>query len=104
MSHYRHISVLAALSNAIEIIMKLQNNAFLKDGRLLSYQQPGFRTHHSNSTALLKITNDLLIATDERLLSLLVLLDFPKAFDSGIELVRLYNLSGQSDYVVPQRS
>jgi hypothetical protein len=42
----------------------------------------GFRTHHSTSTVLLKITNDLLIVTDERLLSLLVLLDFSKAFDS----------------------
>jgi hypothetical protein len=49
---------------------------------LLSEFQSGFRTHHSISIALLKITNDWLIATDERLVSLLVLLDLSKAFDS----------------------
>jgi hypothetical protein len=70
------------LSKAIEIIMKRQINAFLMDRGLLSDYQSGFRTHHSTSTALLKITNDLLNATDERLVSLLVLLDFSKEFDS----------------------
>jgi hypothetical protein len=82
MSDYRPISVLPALSKAIEIIMKRQINAFLMDKGLLRDYQPGFRTHHSTSTALLKITNDLLIATDERLVSLLVLLNFCKVFGS----------------------
>jgi hypothetical protein len=81
MSYYRPISVLPAPSKAIEIIMKRQINAFLMDKSLLSDYQSGFRLHHSTSMALLKITNDLLIATDERSVSLLELLDFSKAFD-----------------------
>jgi hypothetical protein len=47
----------------------------------LSDYQSGFHTHHSTSTALLKITNGLLIAPYDRLVSLLVFLDFSKAFE-----------------------
>jgi hypothetical protein len=50
-------------------------------GHLNDYQS-GFRTHHITLTALLKITNDLLIATNVRVVSLLELLDFSKSFDS----------------------
>jgi uncharacterized surface protein with fasciclin (FAS1) repeats len=78
--------------------MKCQINAFLMGKGLLSHYQSGFSTHHSTLTALLKITNDLLNAMDEKLLSLLVLLDFSKAFDSVnhhlfqvIETVWLYD-------------
>jgi Reverse transcriptase (RNA-dependent DNA polymerase) len=82
MSDYRPISVLPALSKAIEFIMKRQINSHLANRGLLSNYQSGFREYHSTSTALLKITNDLLMATDKKLVSLLVLLDFSKAFDS----------------------
>jgi retron-type reverse transcriptase len=80
--------------------MKRQINAFLMDKGLLSDCQSGFRTHHSTSTALLKITNDLLIANDERLVLLFVLLDFSKAFDN----VNHHLLcSNQINYIEPVR-
>jgi DhnA family fructose-bisphosphate aldolase class Ia len=50
-SDYTPISVLPALSKAIEIIMKHQINAFLMDKGILSDYQSGFRTHHSTSMA-----------------------------------------------------
>jgi hypothetical protein len=82
MSDYRPISVLPALSKAI--IIKRQINAFLMDKGLLSDYQSGFRTHQSTLTALLNITNVLLIAADERLALLFVLLDLSKAFGALI--------------------
>jgi len=66
---------------------------FMSDNKLLDTFQSGFRSGHSTTTALLNVTDELNLAIDRGLVSLLVLLDFSKAFDSVNYQVLLSKLS-----------
>jgi Reverse transcriptase (RNA-dependent DNA polymerase) len=79
---YRPISILPVLSKALEIVMRDQMISFCEEKGLLTPFQSGFRSGHSTTTALLKITDDILMDLDRKLLTILVLLDFSKAFDT----------------------
>jgi hypothetical protein len=79
---FRPISFLPILSKAFEKLIYDQVSNFLKDNNILNEFQSGFRHRHSTTTALVKITDDIRKSMDNKELSLLVLLDFSKAFDS----------------------
>ncbi|KAI2655645.1 RNA-directed DNA polymerase from mobile element jockey [Labeo rohita] len=97
LANYRPISNLPFMSKILEKVISAQLCSFLQKNDIYEEFQSGFRPHHSTETALVKITNDLLLASDQGCISLLVLLDLSVAFDTidhDILIDRLQNYAG----------
>ncbi|KAK5884206.1 hypothetical protein CesoFtcFv8_018051 [Champsocephalus esox] len=99
-NNFRPISNLPFLSKVLERVVASQLKHHLSDNNLYETFQSGFRSNHSTETALLKITNDLLLSSNAGNLNILILLDLSAAFDTinhSILLTRLettFNITG----------
>ena len=97
LGNYRPISKLPFVSKILEKMISSQLLAHLNENSLFEKFQSGFRTYHSTETALVKVTNDLLLTLDAGDSSILVLLDLSAAFDTvdhGLLLSRLESWVG----------
>lgn len=81
-TQFRPISILPILSKVLESVVNNQLSNYLSSNSLLSPYQSGFRPGHSTVSALVKITDDIRLAMEHKLLTVLVLLDFSSAFNS----------------------
>ena len=81
-SNYRPISLLPIVSKITERLVHGQLMEYLIKNNKLAVYQSGNRKLHSAETALLYVTDQLLQATDDKKVSIMVLLDMSKAFDS----------------------
>ena len=73
--NYRPVSNLLFLEKLIERIVMVRLNKHMDDNKLHSPYQYGYKKGHSTEALILKVTNDLLIAFDEKKPMILLLLD-----------------------------
>lgn len=78
----RPISILPTLSKVLEKILQKQLDDHLLKNKIIPATQSGFRRGYSCCTSLLNITDDIFAATDQGKLTMLILLDYSKAFDT----------------------
>ena len=81
---FRPIALLSFLSKVLEKVVHEQISGYLSSKKILDPYQSGFRQLHSTQTALLKLTEDIRAGIDnsKQLLTILLLFDFSKAFDT----------------------
>uniref|UniRef100_A0A8C7XI96 Reverse transcriptase domain-containing protein n=1 Tax=Oryzias sinensis TaxID=183150 RepID=A0A8C7XI96_9TELE len=97
LNNYRPISNLPFLGKVLEKVVYQQLTDFLLLNNSFDVFQSGFRPHHSTETALIKVTNDIRLNTDDGKVSVLILQDLSAAFDTvdhGILLHRLQDWVG----------
>ncbi len=98
--NYRPISNLPFLSKILEKVAFLQLYSFLEKNDICEDFQSGFRPSHSTETALIRVTNDLLVSSDRGCISLLVLSDCHQFIAVNEEV----SYRSQVQYGVPQGS
>lgn len=82
LKNFRPVSNLTFLGKLIERVVLKRLNEHLSRNNLHCPEQFAYKKHHSTETLLVKITNDLLIAADERDATVVMLLDLSAAFDT----------------------
>ncbi len=103
LGNFRPISNLPFNSKILERVVFTHLHSFLEFNSLYETFQSGFRKLHSTESALLKVTNDIMLATDNGSAVALVLLDLSSAFDMvdhTILISRLENLVDIQDTVL----
>ena len=80
-NNYRGISIISPLAKVFEKILASQIKVHLKLNNILFDGQHGFRENHSCESALHELISVLNKSKDNKLTSLLLFIDFKKAFD-----------------------
>ena len=91
-ANFRPISKLPFISKVLEKVVFSQLQSHLDNNQSLEIFQSGFRALHSTESALLKVTNDLLLSVDSGSSAILVLLDLSAAFDTIVHSILLSRL------------
>jgi hypothetical protein len=82
LKNFRPVSNLTFIGKLIERVVLKRLNDHLSANNLHCPDQSAYRKNHSTETLLVRIWNDLLIATDEKKATVVMLLDLSAAFDT----------------------
>ena len=82
MEDFRPISILLLISKLFEKLLSTQIVQHVEANNLLSEQQSGFRLGRSCNSAMLNVMEDIRTNFDSGHMSILILIDFSKAFDT----------------------
>ena len=83
MKNFRPMSNLYFISKILEKVVLIQLKNHLSGNNLLEIFQSAYRQNHSTETAVLSVLDGQLGSVDERLVSLVALLDLSAAFDTA---------------------
>ena len=100
MKNYRPVSNLAYVGKLVEKVVVSQIDAHMTVNNLHEPLQSAYRANHSVETALLRVSNDLLLAIDGKKCVFLTLLDLSAAFDTidhSVFLTRIDHENGISE-------
>ena len=82
MKNFRPVSYLSFVSKILEKVVLIQLKKQLSGNNLLEIFQSTYRQNHSTEAAVLSVLDGQLGSADERLVSLVALLDLSAAFDT----------------------
>ena len=82
LKNFRPVSNLTFIGKIIERVVLRRLNEHLSNNNLHCPEQSAYKKNNSTETLLIRIWNDLLIATDERKATVVMLLDLSAAFDT----------------------
>lgn len=96
--NYRSINILSVLGKVLDKLAYKQICNFVNENNILYKYQSGYRKAYSTQTALINVVDDVRSAMDQRKVTLLVLLDFSRAFDCVnhnilLSILKSYNFS-----------
>ena len=90
---YRPISILPILSKVFERLIMEQLCNFIETNNIYSSTQAGYRRNHSTNRILIKMRDDILNAMNKGEVTLSILADFRKTFDTVDYTVLIKKLS-----------
>ena len=82
LKNFRPVSNLPFISKILEKVVLTQLQKHLSGNDLLEIRQSAYRKNHSTESPLLSVVDGLLRNADDRLVSVLALLDLSAAFDT----------------------
>ena len=90
---YRPISILPVLSKVFERLIMKQLCNFIETNNIYTSTQAGYQRNHSTDTIFIKMRTDILNAMNKGEVTLSILADFSKAFDTVDYTVLIKKLS-----------